>query len=133
MTRINDPGPKPRSANARIISRTQGKPLPIDDDEPRYGVWQDISTAPKDGTYIDVFAFVLWENEPCRVTDVRWRKPNKKWDEYGSRVREEAWRLDDGETVTPTHWMPQPPPPKATRFDQKERYEHDRPDGKDGA
>lgn len=58
------------------------------------GEWQDIETAPKDGT--DILGF----DEDGRV--VVW------WDRN-------AWirRGDDYDIVThPTHWQPLPPPPK---------------------
>ena len=73
------------------------------------GEWQDISTAPKDGTpiiglrigkYLDGSLYpdgevMMWE-----------RGPVSGWAYMGFLVR----MIDD--EWLPTHWMPLPPPPK---------------------
>lgn len=66
--------------------------------------WRDIESAPKDGTYID-----LWANNE-RISDARWNDRQRRW---------EAWSLGDYDGMefisiagNPTHWMPLPEPPK---------------------
>lgn len=59
--------------------------------------WQDIRTAPKDGTVI--FAFDA--DRP-----VGWGLP-VKWNNRMSWINGER-----GKALGPTHWMPLPPPPK---------------------
>ncbi|MFG6599345.1 MULTISPECIES: Lar family restriction alleviation protein [unclassified Sulfitobacter] len=56
-------------------------------------VWQPIETAPKDGTRI-----LLWLDPQSIVVPAEWRG---RWmgDDYPLNM------------TTPTHWMPQPPPP----------------------
>lgn len=82
--------------------------------------WQDISTAPKDGTQIDVWC--VWSNfrgdvERYRMTDVWWK------DTYGGWVAmfnfgdagtdpELIEHYDKNKSTTRiTHWMPIPEPP----------------------
>lgn len=60
--------------------------------------WQDISSAPKDGTRIDVW-----------VPGIIERSPNTFWNK-----REGVWESHTGLYFTdpaPTHWMPLPSPP----------------------
>ena len=66
------------------------------------GGWEDISTAPKDGTLVD-----LWASYGERVAGAKWT--NGVWRE---------WALDGFDSMgwvrlegTATHWMPLPPPP----------------------
>ena len=66
--------------------------------------WQDISTAPKDGTTILGYMPERAFNVPIDdVATIYW------YDEYATP----AW-VDtvSGENVDPTHWMPLPEPPK---------------------
>lgn len=67
--------------------------------------WQDISTAPKDGTRILVVGG-MWDKPDIAAADGEW------W----------AMRRREGWHGCPTHWMPLPPPP--TKADS---------DGDDGA
>ena len=77
--------------------------------------WQPIETAPKDGTSIiamyihintEIVHAVFWmdveEDSPGDPDDVGWW--TYVWSEVG-RSKLEDW-------MTPTHWMPLPPPPK---------------------
>lgn len=64
--------------------------------------WQDIATAPKDGTYI----LIATKRHDGGMTSARW-DDDVDW-----------WMLDDGKNPeiwlrgpAPTHWMPLPPPP----------------------
>ena len=81
--------------------------------------WQDISTAPKDGTVVD-----LWVNNPAliargqRVTDAFWIEG--RWLELYQGEFDDADIFIAGigpcdEVETPickaTHWMPLPTPP----------------------
>lgn len=77
--------------------------------------WQDIATAPKDGTLIDV-----WRGGefPRRVPDVSWREPTDSewWVHGGDTIRTPAATWHDmfgpfGKDDTPTHWRPLPSPP----------------------
>ena len=74
--------------------------------------WQDIESAPKDGTEIDI-----WLRNGERWTNVWWAKKKGFRDYSGYRVPDcEGWfynhddasYLIDGE---PTHWMPLPAAP----------------------
>ena len=65
--------------------------------------WQDISTAPRDGTVIlgfwGEFIFpVAWERWPGRVPLWGWRVA--RWEDFNFLL-----------AVEPTHWMPMPLPP----------------------
>ena len=72
---------------------------------PSVGGWGDISTAPKDGTLVD-----LWTSYGERVAGAKWT--NGVWRE---------WALDGFDSMgwvrlegTATHWMPLPPPPSVS-------------------
>jgi len=75
--------------------------------------WQDISTAPKDGTLIDI-----WIGRERR-TDVCWRmsedQPHREWwcaRELTAEWHEWGWcNLGQEYSVAPTHWMPLPRAP----------------------
>ncbi len=64
--------------------------------------WQNISTAPKDGTQI-----LIWNGQD---TVVAW------WDDVYIWVSPGAWisylNRSDTDEYEPTHWMPLPAPPK---------------------
>jgi len=67
--------------------------------------WRDIESAPKDGTYID-----LWISNGERIPDARWNDRQRRW---------EVWSLGDYDGMEfvaiagdPTHWMPLPEPPR---------------------
>lgn len=68
--------------------------------------WQQIETAPRDGTVIDLWAGARradcfwWVSEDCD-DDSHWRQ------EY-AEVGGCSFAVD----ATPTHWMPLPEPPK---------------------
>jgi hypothetical protein len=69
--------------------------------------WKDISTAPKDGSYILV--------APCPVAvfdheygDWTETKSFVAWPVYWS---DGAWRTNENTEYFPTDWMPLPPPP----------------------
>jgi len=71
--------------------------------------WQDISTAPKDGTYVIVYQTGVWE--PSQTICC--------WD--GSWGDDGWWMCCDGKDPEiplrgpdPTHWQPLPPPPLNT-------------------
>lgn len=71
--------------------------------------WRDISTAPKDGTVIDV-----WVNDP----DGPHRQTNVFWDDGYWVLRRNRWSSVEAffdENGVPkikiTHWRPLPPPP----------------------
>jgi hypothetical protein len=71
--------------------------------------WQPIETAPKDGAPILASShgpWHDWHSAGLHPTSVRWRvyHPNQKG--------KECWRDQRGNPVSPTHWMPLPPPPK---------------------
>ena len=60
--------------------------------------WQDISTAPKDGTRI------LVSNDCCPVTIAKC---------FGGELGSGRWLDDEGNEIEPTHWRPLPAPPSA--------------------
>jgi hypothetical protein len=68
--------------------------------------WQDISTAPKDGTFILIYPSSCW------VEDVEHDYEVSYWDEDFGRWHFSA--LPDDYTG-PTHWMPLPPAPTGDR------------------
>lgn len=82
--------------------------------------WQDISTAPKDGTEIILFC-PQGDGTPgktYRVTSGSWFiPPTISWTPDPEVDEEEApsWLSWDGgfseDTMMPTHWMPLPKPP----------------------
>lgn len=63
--------------------------------------WQDISTAPKDGTHILAFASDEYRQPYYSVAQWAPERP-----EFGS-VAGWFWSF----AIRPTHWMPLPPPP----------------------
>ena len=68
--------------------------------------WQDIATAPRDGTEVDVWCPSEWPSNKggYRVADSWWCRARMRWATYG-----------DGDihwAHLPTHWMPPPEPPK---------------------
>lgn len=71
--------------------------------------WQDISTAPKDGTPVDLWGInhLHYAKAGKRVVNVRWG-PVRDW-MGGER---DDWQHGFGEDFEPTHWMPLPPAPQ---------------------
>lgn len=71
-------------------------------------VWQDISTAPKDSTFVLVYEPVL---HGIALAAWQGRHANAQW--YG--VDSLGLRFESAATETrPTHWMPLPEPPHPT-------------------
>ena len=62
--------------------------------------WQDISTAPRDGT---------------EIVGAEWQAESEDYQPelftHHTKLIEGAWRYPSGYSWTPTHWMPRPPPP----------------------
>lgn len=81
-----DLGPMPA---ARCNRETQG--------------WQPFSTAPKDGTLIDVWVLTPFFSKPCRFSDCSWVDGCGDW----------GWNFS--EECQPTHWMPVPSPPSSRK------------------
>jgi len=70
--------------------------------------WQPIDTAPKDGTVILVFLLNFWTIS-CRITTAAWSST-----ESLRATGDGEWLVDapaHHPPLTPTHWMPLPPPP----------------------
>ena len=69
--------------------------------------WQDISTAPKDGTAILIWPAqsALTGSTECMIISyvVRWHDWKEAWIEASG---------EEYDTFYPTHWMPLPAPPK---------------------
>lgn len=63
--------------------------------------WQPIETAPRDGTYVDV-----WDTSNGRTTDVKW--DHGAWKEWTFGFESPGFVEIDPQ---PTHWMPRPAPP----------------------
>jgi len=74
--------------------------------------WQDISTAPKDGTPL-----LAWENEA--------RGPFKCWWNADWSKAEAYWTDDADSEPQPTHWRPLPDPPAAHIADKRESTKGD--------
>lgn len=74
--------------------------------------WQDISSAPKDGTEFDVWA-INDEGQSRRICEVSWGPVcdwvGNEWNDWrGMRPSLYHARFE------PTHWMPLPAPPVAS-------------------
>ena len=82
--------------------------------------WQDIGTAPKDGTEVLLWTdtrllanadkFAAWGGEHFQEVQIGYWE-----DEVNAPLRKEAagWRCRN--LGVPTHWQPLPPPPEAER------------------
>lgn len=78
--------------------------------------WQDIETAPRDGTFVD-----LWRKDHGRLADCYWGRPSHECGESGQYCDSDWHSLDEGwvdgtfDHLIPgddiTHWMPLPSPP----------------------
>ena len=83
---------------------------------PSVGGWEDISTAPKDGTNIDLWCRDVKTGESYRFPDSYWCWDRQQWhgcDEY-------IWPEAD----VPTHWMPLPPPPSVSTGSRPQEAVH---------
>lgn len=77
-------------------------------------VWQDIDTAPKDGTVID-----LWIEDQGRFTDCHWGHTEHTCGEAGQYCDSEwhaekpgwCWGTLNEQITGATHWMPRPADP----------------------
>jgi hypothetical protein len=80
--------------------------------QPARSDWQPIETAPKDGTFVDI-----WAVSPN--TGEGWRFPDCEWTRLvGAGGKHLGWMTDDGSGLEspahpyrPTHWMLPPNPP----------------------
>jgi hypothetical protein len=73
--------------------------------------WQDISTAPKDGTEIDLWCMSLADGAGSRFAEMFFNDGN--WEDWRSHRLEPKWK--------PTHWMPVPAGPIIRRDGNSER------------
>jgi hypothetical protein len=73
--------------------------------------WQPISTAPKDGTAIDVWQIVGWNGGGYRLTNAKWNDNAWRWFDPHYAGGGGYIGLDNGVNVFVTHWMPLPAPP----------------------
>lgn len=87
------------------------------------GGWEDIASAPKDGTFVDLWLEMpSHKNGGMRVTDAAyldgmWRE-YAEWDEDGEEGENQRWFPEIGQTnpvetelCKATHWRPLPTPP----------------------
>lgn len=70
--------------------------------------WRPIDTAPKDGTFID-----LWDGEE-RLANCCWQE-----DRWLQRCAESSSRFPVGEYCAPTHWAPILPGPNSVNVNTK--------------
>ena len=82
------------------------------------GEWQDISTAPRDGTIIDVWLQesmsdirFYCSSEPLRIRDSIYGGRAAGWFWKDGKFRPYLKCLNMTTFVEPTHWMPLPEPP----------------------
>jgi hypothetical protein len=75
--------------------------------------WQPIETAPKDGT--DVIVMYMHIETQC-VFNAFYASEGHGWEKrdvgWWSYEHSEVSRILLNDFMTPTHWMPLPPPPK---------------------
>lgn len=75
--------------------------------------WLPIETAPRDGTEVLVWfsEFYNGMQDIAQWDDDRYaKKPRPYWSGRGLHI----WGIKAYREGKPTHWMPLPPPPKAT-------------------
>ena len=72
--------------------------------------WQDISTAPKDGTVVDLWAAERERYDNSRITDCFFVRG--QW-VHTRTIYDEDTDDELAPLFNPTHWMPLPPPPAA--------------------
>jgi hypothetical protein len=77
--------------------------------------WQPIETAPKDGTFVDLWGVKSTDARlrPAdmrarRFPDCRWRRPVEG---YAGDFDCDWFEAGEVNPVRPTHWMPPPKPP----------------------
>lgn len=68
--------------------------------------WKDISTAPRDGTTVDLFGHIRYDYIESRLTDCEFTEG--KWHYF---CNGEMLPCDGTIGFTPTHWMPIPEDP----------------------
>lgn len=70
--------------------------------------WQDISTAPKDGTRIDIWGInhLTYDKRGERIVNVKWGAVR----DWMGHERDD-WQHGRGGDFEPTHWMSLPEPP----------------------
>ncbi|MCV2448908.1 hypothetical protein [Paracoccus sp. DMF] len=71
--------------------------------------WQPISTAPRDGTKVDLWGInhLHYDKKSYRKCDVAWGRVT----DWMGRERDD-WQHGMGEDFEPTHWLPLPQPPE---------------------
>lgn len=91
----------------RLLAASDGSktPVTIEDDlfirtalTASSQAWQDISTAPRDGTWILITNTSNWGGKYRKVREARWNKRDSSWGPFTT-------------SNSITHWMPLPPPP----------------------
>ena len=80
--------------------------------------WQDISTAPEDGTVVVYFCAGLGWDEGLGPTrdyiercELGWFADGRWWEAGTGHDMFESWRVESG--GAPTHWMELPKPPES--------------------
>lgn len=75
--------------------------------------WQDIETAPKDGTpFLAYHSFTFHDGTPDQIMDVTaWEVRGGFW--FNRTATNYYQRC--AENALPTHWMPLPPPPGSAK------------------
>lgn len=87
------------------LEAVEARAVTVDD------LWQPIKTAPKDGTWIDVWAIAKNGTGGGRLDCISWLKGAWRWPNVHSDSRSVGH--DTAEHWTVTHWQPRPKGPRA--------------------
>lgn len=86
--------------------------------------WQPIATAPKDGTWVDLWITSPHSPEGWRATNCVWIDVDDPRFEYVGWASSDDHRTPKGFLTNPmviaTHWMPLPEPPDAERLEGRD-------------
>jgi hypothetical protein len=113
-----------RRARAFLAAQSARPPADQDEAKAREDAWQPIETAPRDGTYVDLWEVARDRRHGKRIADVRWDRKRSFNGGIGRVAQPDAWCHRHGGQVwfsgyAVTHWRPLPPPPALEQGDVK--------------